>query len=302
MTESSENKKTISSKIREFIKANSNIGVGKSLLIWFLAISIIPLGVLSYLNYVNSYVGLTIVNEKALMTTSQLRVEYINSFFEDIVDFLNYESNQNSNIKFLESLKKRYEQDNKSLNEFVQTDNWSEDTKILNKNLSRGIKEKGFYDIYYIDSKGNILFSLKNENDLGTNLFYGKYANTLFAKTCKKILDSDKILFSDLEFYEPSMNELSGFFGQVIHNGNGEEIGILAIQVTMDKINEIIMGNAALGETGESYLIGKDLYYRSGSRFDGDSAILNNKSNNEKSNEWLTYINKKNDPFVPKSE
>jgi CheY-like chemotaxis protein/GAF domain-containing protein/HAMP domain-containing protein len=302
MTESSKNKKTVFSKIIHPFKTISNIGVGKSLLIWFLTISIIPLGVLSYLNYVNSYVGLTVVNEKALMTTSQLRVEYITSFFEDIVDFLNYESNQGSNIKFLESLKKRYEQDNKSLKEFVHIDNWSEDTKALNKNFSRAVNKEGFYDIYYIDSKGNVLFSLKNENDLGTNLFRGEYANTLFAKTCKKILEDKKMIFSDLEFYEPSMNKLSGFFGQVIHDKNGEEIGVLAVQITMDKINDIIMGNAAIGETGESYLIGKDLLYRSGSRFVSDSAILNHKSNNDKSNEWLTYINKKNNPYVSKPE
>jgi len=64
------------------------IGVGKSLFIWFLAISFIPLASVSFINYLNSYLGLTIIAEKSLLTTSQLRIEHINNYFEQKVNFL----------------------------------------------------------------------------------------------------------------------------------------------------------------------------------------------------------------------
>ncbi|PIY32020.1 MAG: hypothetical protein COZ08_07805, partial [Bacteroidetes bacterium CG_4_10_14_3_um_filter_42_6] len=48
-------------KLRNSISSWRYIGVGKSLLLWFLAISLVPLVMLSYINYLVAYQGLTIV-------------------------------------------------------------------------------------------------------------------------------------------------------------------------------------------------------------------------------------------------
>ncbi|KZY84273.1 hypothetical protein A3741_30035 [Oleiphilus sp. HI0069] len=37
------------------------------------------------------------------------------------------------------------------------------------------------YDIFLIDNQGNILYTIEHEDDFGTNLFDGRYAQTKFS-------------------------------------------------------------------------------------------------------------------------
>ena len=96
-------------KIKYSFKSIFYIGVGKSLLIWFLAISFIPLASVSVINYLNSYAGLTVIAEKSLITTSQLRLEYIESFFSQKVDFLNIETKQEGFANLFDELKTEFD-------------------------------------------------------------------------------------------------------------------------------------------------------------------------------------------------
>ena len=63
-------------------------------------------------------------------------------------------------------------------------------------------EKMGFYDIFLIDKEGNILHTLKEEDDLGTNLIGGKYKDSSLAKVFAEGLTESSM--SDVEFYEPS--------------------------------------------------------------------------------------------------
>ncbi len=289
------NKQTSFDKFRHWLKANLYIGVGKSLLIWFLAISFVPLATVSFINYIYAYLGLNAVAEKSIVTTSQLRVEYLNTFFKEVANFLEIQANLESNKEFLETLKKNYEKSNQDLKDFVNSNQWNQLTADQQADFKEILQKQGYYNLYYISDDGDILFSLKQENDLGTNIFKGKFSNTRFSKVCEEALDLGKIRFSDLEFYTPSNDLLSGFFAQSIKGKSGIPIGILAIQINMDRINKIIQDDVGLGETGEAYLVGPDLKMRSATRFDDESVILNNKAKTEKTLLWQIYIRNKED-------
>ncbi|NOU46048.1 MAG: response regulator [Bacteroidales bacterium] len=288
-------------KIKLSFRSWRYIGVGKSLLLWFLVISIVPLASISFINFLNAYHGLTIVAEKSLNTTSQLRVEYINTFFNEITDFLEFNSQQRADIEFIKDLKKGYQNNNNNFRQFHDQGNWQEITAAHRDEFKELIKKNGYYDIYYIDNEGNILFSLKEEADLGTNIYSGEYRLTGFAKSCRGAIDDRKIQFSDLEFYNPSYKRLSGFFVQPVIDDANNFIGLIAIQVSMDRINQIIRQDAGYGETGQAYIVGKDRLLRSAMRFGAENEILKLEINNQKISDWLFYLQHQNNPNMLKT-
>lgn len=271
------------------------MGVGKSLLIWFLAISFIPLATVSFINYLNAYHGLTILADKSLSSSSQLRLKYINTYFDGATNILKITASSHARLSVFELLDQEFDKSKLPLNEFVTTEQWKEITVKLRNEFDKLIKENDYYNFLFIDNKGDVLFSVKNENILGQNVFSGELRTSLLSETARKSLETGQTLFSDLEFFDPSYNNISGFFIKPAINEDGRTIGLLTLQITMDGVNKMIQQEAGYGETGQAFLIGQDLILRSATRFGEDSDILTKKISNKKTHEWKDFLLHKDD-------
>lgn len=277
-------------KFRHSILSWRYIGVGKSLLIWFMAISIVPLASLSYINYLTAYQGLTIVSAKSLNSTSQLRLEYINTYFVSAVDLLEITNSSPSRIQVFQELESQFKKSGLGASEFIKTPDWEVISSKLRKEFIQPLKENNLYNFLFIDTEGNVLFSVKNENILGKNIYSEELSNGLLSQTTRKSIETDKILFSDLEVFKPSYRNISGFFTMPIKSFQDEIFGTMALQITMDGINSMIQQESGYGETGQAYLIGMDFYLRSVPRFGDKSDILSKKIDNEKTRSWKDYL------------
>ena len=145
--------------------------------------------------------------------------------------------------------------------------------------LQREQKNYEFYDIFLIDSKGTIVYSVEKELDFATNLTKGPYSTSNLAKVYHKAMDlqQPQVVFEDFAPYEPSNNKSAAFISFPIHENN-KVIGVFAVQIPIVKINEIMSFNnkrkeSGLGESGEAYLVGEDKLMRSDSRFIQDIQI-----------------------------
>jgi methyl-accepting chemotaxis protein len=134
----------------------------------------------------------------------------------------------------------------------------------------------GLYDIFMVDTKGNLIYTDFKEKDYATNLKSGVYANTGIGKVYAKgmNLNAGEVAFDDFAPYEPSYNAAASFIATPIFV-NGVKKGVLIFQMPVDQINAIMQFNghfkkAGLGESGEVYLIGEDFKMRSNSRFQKD--------------------------------
>ena len=277
------------------------IGVGKSLLIWFLAISFIPLVAVSFINYLNAYQGLTIVAEKSLNASSQLRLQYIYTFFDEASDFLEINSNSPQKQQQFARLETLYKQSKLPVEKFVHTRQWDSAASKLKIELAPSIKRQDFYDVLFIDNEGNILFRTKKDKDIGMNIYQSKINTTKFAKTARKAMEEKKMLFSDLEKYAPSFNIISGFFIKPILSKNHHVEGFLVLQLTMDIINDMIQQEAGYGETGDAFIIGEDLYLRSATRFGNESEILQKQIINKKTLAWRDFLHHRSDKLYLKN-
>ena len=133
----------------------------------------------------------------------------------------------------------------------------------------------GYYDLFLINHKtGEIVYSVYKETDFATSLSTGPYNRSNLAKVVRAVQDNPDrgaIQIADFEGYRPSYAAPAAFIAGPIYNGP-HIVGILAIQLPVDKINQVMTGgggwhNTGLGRTGETYLVGADLNMRSVSRF-----------------------------------
>ena len=133
----------------------------------------------------------------------------------------------------------------------------------------------GYYDIFIVDPEsGHIIYSVFKEVDFATSLITGPYKNTNFAQcfqSSKNATNKDEVFLKDFEPYEPSYHAPAAFISSPIFDGD-LKIGVLMFQMPVDRINNVLTGNAkwvadGLGKSGETYMVGDDYKMRSVSRF-----------------------------------
>ncbi|WP_425667794.1 methyl-accepting chemotaxis protein (plasmid) [Vibrio tubiashii] len=135
------------------------------------------------------------------------------------------------------------------------------------------LEEFGYYDIFLVDTAGNIVYSVFKELDFATNLNSGPYASSGIAKAYKQALNlsASQYHLEDFAPYFPSYEAAASFIATPIKQA-GNTLGVLIFQMPVDEMNRIMTFNgnwsyAGLGDSGETYLVGQDGLLRSESRF-----------------------------------
>lgn len=154
------------------------------------------------------------------------------------------------------------------------------------------IKVYGYYDFFLIDSSGEIFYSVAKEADYKTNVLTGPYNDSGLASLFKEVTKKQSFGISDFTRYAPSNNEPAAFLALPIKNREGVSL-VVALQLSIEKINQLMQERAGMGETGESYLIGSDLLMRSDSFLSPDDhSVLASFSGNVKNNGVNTEASK----------
>ena len=128
----------------------------------------------------------------------------------------------------------------------------------------------GYDDLLIIcAAQGHVLWSAAGEQDLGTNLGHGPYRDSSLADLWRKVVGSERVRFVDLAPYAPSGNQPAMFVGGPIRDRDtGEVVGVVACQISLAAIDNIMSERSGMGETGECYLVGPDRRMRSNSHLD----------------------------------
>ena len=128
------------------------------------------------------------------------------------------------------------------------------------------LERYGFYDLFLIEPhQGRIIYSVFKEVDYGTSLKDGPFADTIFAKTVRDVIDgrgSTAYLFADFEDYAPSYND-KAFFLSVPVMQDGKLLGVLAVQLPIDFSTKLLAPGEFERSTLETVLIGPNGHLRS---------------------------------------
>ncbi|MCI5130906.1 MAG: HAMP domain-containing protein, partial [Candidatus Electrothrix sp. EH2] len=142
--------------------------------------------------------------------------------------------------------------------------------------LSQLTETYEFADLYLVSTDGYIFASAERKKDYLTDILTGPYAESMFSKVVKEVMETKEMAVSDYAFYEPADNQAAAFMAVPVINQDAISM-IVVLQLSNDPINNIMnirrqfekeAGHAQL--TGHSemvnisnYLVGPDKLWRS---------------------------------------
>jgi methyl-accepting chemotaxis protein len=151
---------------------------------------------------------------------------------------------------------------------------YSQQHQKYHPHIRTALEAFGFYDIFLVNSdSGNIIYTVFKELDFSTNLKKGAYANTELGKAFAKantLSSSKEVALTDFAPYTPSYEDAAAFIAAPIID-KGKKLGVLIVQMPIDRINNIMTSNknwseVGMGATGQSLLVGSDTLLRNQTR------------------------------------
>lgn len=141
------------------------------------------------------------------------------------------------------------------------------------------IKYRHYYDVFIIDPNGNVVYTYAKEDDYATNLNHAAWRDTGLARVYRAIRAEGSakpkpVALVDFAPYVPSHGDLASFIAAPVKDKRGKLLAVIAFQVPIDRITDVMQFSEGMGETGETYLVGQDLLMRSNSRFSQMPTIL----------------------------
>jgi signal transduction histidine kinase/DNA-binding response OmpR family regulator/HAMP domain-containing protein len=238
-------------------------GLGRSLVLWFLLLALLPLTVVSLISLEHS--GTILRNDAFRITQLQTRLlgERIDNYFRRMILDLALETNRHDHLVFVQSLNNALLDSGQDAHEFVGSRQWTQLVDQYGDGLTTLRRTYKYQNVYLISTRGDILYSVVENNDLGTNLFTGMYADSRFAAAARRSFSSGKATFSDLELFEPSGTQPTGFLISPLVDEGGNKAGLLAFQFSSRQIESIMASSRAVLQNGDIYLLGPDRTLRS---------------------------------------
>ncbi len=224
--------------------------IKNEILFWFIMISIVPIVMLFGANY--------LLQKNQFKAQAKEHLELI--LHEKIAKIETQIDDFEKNVKLVSSIPTVVDNFIRSKENFVQNNRFIQDDAKLNEMLNGFLDKSKYYDVFFIDMSGNIIYTLKKESDLGTNLLSGIYKDTNLASVYKRARMLLESKISRFEYYHPS-NTHSAFIAHPIYHEN-RIIGILAIQLAKNKLSDIFSDQKGLGESGEFFATMKNSQHK----------------------------------------
>ena len=130
-------------------------------------------------------------------------------------------------------------------------------------------RQNRYDDLFLISPEGDLVYSVSKAEDFATNLLDGIWRDTELARIVRIVEDGPTALkqaYTDFEPYAPKAGMTASFIAAPVFNHSGAYIGALALQMPIQRINEIMHDDTGLGESGDTILVGDDLIMRTQSR------------------------------------
>lgn len=136
------------------------------------------------------------------------------------------------------------------------------------------LREYGFGDLYFINASGEVIYTVLRKEDLGVNLLTGGPGREGLKDVYRKAAGAERgaVFISEFAPYAQDLGVPAAFAAAPIFAKSGSRIGVMVVKIPKDRLNAILRGEAGLGKTGESYLVGQNGTILTESRFASVSA------------------------------
>ena len=160
------------------------------------------------------------------------------------------------------------------LEDALDGSDYSKVHKRYHRILREYAEKFGFGDMMLVEDTGDVIYTVKKQVDLASNIYSGPFHQTNLARAARdshKSAISNYVKLEDFEHYLPAEGAPEAFIASPIVY-QARHVGELLFALQVDMIDRIMTDDrhwkeAGLGETGQSYLVGSDYLMRSNDRF-----------------------------------
>jgi methyl-accepting chemotaxis protein WspA len=240
-----------------FRRASTGLGrlsISTLLLLWFLALSLIPCIALTCVIWFLSSRSLQKSVRYALLAISNAKVAQLETYMRERRADLEVFSRLPLVVDVIPKL--REVRSKESLDSPV----YLELAESIRPFLLHFVDSFGYGNAYLFDMDGTVLFELTPEMDLGSNLLSGPLGKSDLAEVFDRVRALLQVDVSDFQTY-PGRHEPEAFISGPLYNVEGRVIGIVALKLANEHVFRVLADYTGLGETGEAMV----------ARHDGDS-------------------------------
>ncbi|NQU35073.1 MAG: HAMP domain-containing protein [Bacteroidetes bacterium] len=174
---------------------------------------------------------------------------------------------------------------NYSKNEGIQNKDFLSDVNIYSNSFLSYMNANNMDNIIIAESKnGKVIYSAMSGRGFETDL---SQQSNMISKVWRSCLRSDIAIISDMESNGNKNEKPSLFIGCNIID-NGEVIAVVIAEINSNEINNIVVSNNTMGESGETYIVGDDYLFRTDSKFTDKSTTLSQTSKTKASERALS--------------
>ncbi len=261
------------------------------LVIWFLILTFSSLTIMGVMAYINARNSLKEQAIRQLVSVRDIKASQIESFLAERLSDVKVMSENPSTISAIKEFAVAFASlgsenarslylDKRSATDAGDGSDYSEIHAKYHLLFSNYAKAYDYADLFLVESlKGEVVYSVAKEDDYGSSLVSGPYAESILSiafNRAKQSQGGKEALITDFKPYAPSSGAAASFISSPIYDGT-KIVGILIFQTSISEINAIMAERSGLGDTGETYLVGPDKLMRSDSRFSEESTLLKRK-------------------------
>ena len=226
-----------------------------SLMVWFLGLALVPLVAMGTFGYLKARSSRQEEIQINLAAVSDIERTSVQDFFARANRELDHQSRLVANREFLTRMINDLEASTLAPRPWTRSNRWHELTSHVGHEITRFRNNSPWHDILILDRKGLVVFSCRQEDDLGSNVLTGPYSRTSFAEAVRGALDQRRMTLSGFANYDPSGGAPASFLVVPMNGADGEVLGLMAFQIASAEVARVTAShNLPVGEVQVRFL------------------------------------------------
>ena len=247
----------------------SRISITTQLVIWFLCLSLIPCVVLTgIISYVSNQ-SLKRTVRQGLLALSDAKTTQLETFIRERRGDLNVASRYPAIVAAIPKLKEVRQK------ESVDSPAYVELASMVRPFMMNFVDSFGYSNAYLFDTDGTLLFQLKSDLDIGSNLLTGRLKDSELAEVFNRVRTLLQIEVSDYQMYS-GRTEPAAFIASPVFNPQGLIIAFVALELGNQHVFRVFNDYSGLGATGDTMVVmrnGEELTFVAPPRHEPDAAF-----------------------------
>ncbi len=230
--------------LRRALAPLTRITITTQLLLWFLIISLIPCAVLTAIISFSANQSLKKTVRQGLLAIADAKATELENFIRERRADLNMVSRFTKIADLLPALAEARRKDS------INSPAYTELSQKIRPYVANFVESFGYSNAFIFDIDGSVLFQLKPNLRIGSNLLTGPLKESELAEVFDRVRKLLQTEVSDYQMY-PTRTEPAAFIATPVFSNQGRIAGFVALELSNKQDFRVLKDYSGLGETGE---------------------------------------------------